>query len=752
MKLTIKTLQGTQFEIDVDAGATVAALKTAIEGEKGATFAVKELIFVGKILDDGGSLADAKVVDGSFLVCTSTLPEPKEAPLPEGWESRRSRSTDEAFYHHSASGATQWERPAHPVAPPSTRRRRRRSESPDAEEVVRNPSKRGRHGAGGLSVAGGTAGAGAAAEATSAAPAAAAAAAAAAVESSRSVVCYLGPTNSGKTYESLQFLASRGSGAYAGPLRLLALEVCNKLRRELGHDKVGCVTGEEEDNAAADVLCCTAECAPDGGDTLVLDEVHWLVNEDRGHAWTRLLVLADRWRHVRICGPIEAEPLLRKVFAERAAGVTFEVRRTARLSRLVFGGEWSAPLAQLVTPGCGRTVAIVAFTKAAVLGVAYIVKRQHGLRVAALYGAQPPETRVEILRQVSAGEVDVVVTTDVIGHGINLPLDAVLFVSTSKWDGRRLRPLAVWELAQIAGRAGRGADRPGAVYALRLAELPDERPSLPLIERGAAVANGDRDAPTDLVVQRGRLRPSLKELRLLGAGAGPPRAYIVPGHEDDDDDDDEDDDDYADSRFRDHGDCGDYGDYSDEEGRQDCRRPRPPPHDFTQGLAAALREWGNTSTAARNWSASMRTWCTPIDTDKMFDRILALPPVHDAEMLDTAWSLALLPVNKIESIAYAVLHEQHVSVPADRARAAEGEELENALQTLGDIMAAARHFPQILPPQHRPLRRIEDLYLEGSARLASALQSRIDAGGLCPRCNRERQNLRHRLCQGCFGR
>ena len=152
-------------------------------------------------------------------------------------------------------------------------------------------------------------------------------------------MCYLGPTNSGKTYESLQFLASRGSGAYAGPLRLLALEVCNKLRRELGHDKVGCVTGEEEDNAAADVLCCTAECAPDGGDTLVLDEVHWLVNEDRGHAWTRLLVLADRWRHVRICGPIEAEPLLRKVFAERAAGVTFEVRRTARLSRLVFGGE-----------------------------------------------------------------------------------------------------------------------------------------------------------------------------------------------------------------------------------------------------------------------------------------------------------------------------------------------------------------------------------------------------------------------------
>ena len=285
-------------------------------------------------------------------------------------------------------------------------------------------------------------------------------------------------------------------------------------------------------------------------------------------------MLAKRWRHVRICGPVEAEPLLRKVFADRGADVTFEVQHTARLSRLEFRGSWASPLGQLA-PGNGRTVAIIAFTKAAVLGVAYIVKRKHNLRVAALYGAQPPETRVEILRQVAAGEVqwlrhhfgpflarfsspnsmdrapcdvlyvwcqrlsgaerclkfdvgsdsglqvDVVVTTDVIGHGVNLPLDAVLFVSTSKWDGRQLRPLKAWEIGQIAGRAGRGATRPGAVYALSLDELPDECPSLDLIRRGVEVANGGPGAASDLVVTHGRLRPSLKELRRLGAGAAP---------------------------------------------------------------------------------------------------------------------------------------------------------------------------------------------------------------------------------------
>ena len=51
----------------------------------------------------------------------------------------------------------------------------------------------------------------------------------------------------------------------------------------------------------------------------------------------------------------------------------------------------------------------------------------------------------------------VLVTTDVIGHGINLPLADVVFAETTKFDGRCKRPLALWEAAQVAGRAGRGS-------------------------------------------------------------------------------------------------------------------------------------------------------------------------------------------------------------------------------------------------------------------------------------------------------
>ncbi len=47
------------------------------------------------------------------------------------------------------------------------------------------------------------------------------------------------------------------------------------------------------------------------------------------------------------------------------------------------------------------------------------------------------------------------VATDVLGHGVNLPCETLLFAETTKFDGEARRPLLPWELAQIAGRAGR---------------------------------------------------------------------------------------------------------------------------------------------------------------------------------------------------------------------------------------------------------------------------------------------------------
>ncbi|MGH3076979.1 MAG: helicase-related protein, partial [Gaiellaceae bacterium] len=124
------------------------------------------------------------------------------------------------------------------------------------------------------------------------------------------VVAHLGPTNSGKTHAALEELAAHGSGVYAGPLRMLAQEAHRRLGERVGTERVGLVTGEERVNERAPIVCCTVEMAPQSGELLVLDEVQWADDEERGSAWT-LLLLAGEYRHIRLLGALDALPLVR---------------------------------------------------------------------------------------------------------------------------------------------------------------------------------------------------------------------------------------------------------------------------------------------------------------------------------------------------------------------------------------------------------------------------------------------------------
>jgi len=256
-----------------------------------------------------------------------------------------------------------------------------------------------------------------------------------------SVVANLGPTNSGKTYEALQFLAQEGRGVYAGPLRMLAQEAHRRLSAELGADKVGLVTGEERINDTAPILCCTVEMAPGRGDVLVLDEVQWADDEERGAAWTRLL-LEGEYRHIRLLGALDALPLVRHAFPEA------EVRVFERMLPL----EWIGPVQlRSLSPG----TVLVAFSRKAVLALAGEVNRLHPDRVAVLYGAMPLGSRREEIDRFLERRADICVATDVLGHGVNLPCETLLFAETTKFDGESRRDLLPWEIAQIAGRAGR---------------------------------------------------------------------------------------------------------------------------------------------------------------------------------------------------------------------------------------------------------------------------------------------------------
>ena len=255
------------------------------------------------------------------------------------------------------------------------------------------------------------------------------------------VVAHLGPTNSGKTYAALRELADKRAGVYAGPLRMLAQEAHRRLGEWIGAENVGLVTGEERINEHAPVICSTVEMAPHAGELLVLDEVQWADDPERGSAWTRLL-LAGEYREILLLGAVDALPLVERAFPEH------ELKLFERKLPLEFVGERTL---RSLTPG----TVVVAFSRRAVLALAGEVNRLHPGRVAVLYGAMPLASRREEIDRFLSGAADVCVATDVLGHGVNLPCETLLFAETNKFDGEERRDLLPWELAQIAGRAGR---------------------------------------------------------------------------------------------------------------------------------------------------------------------------------------------------------------------------------------------------------------------------------------------------------
>ena len=147
------------------------------------------------------------------------------------------------------------------------------------------------------------------------------------------VVFHLGPTNSGKTHDSLVALAANGSGVYAAPLRQLAHEAYARLSAQLPAGTVGLSTGEEEIDPDAPIVCCTVEKAPMRGDLLVLDESHWVADPDRGHHWARLVLTGD-YREMHLISAAEAYLLLKPLVADAKKITVVNHKRLSRLDVL----------------------------------------------------------------------------------------------------------------------------------------------------------------------------------------------------------------------------------------------------------------------------------------------------------------------------------------------------------------------------------------------------------------------------------
>ena len=263
----------------------------------------------------------------------------------------------------------------------------------------------------------------------------------------RHFIMHIGPTNSGKTFRSLERLKLAANGVYLGPLRLLALEVFEQMQKY--HVPCTMRTGQEcieEDGSR--VMASTIEMADfdENYDIAVIDEAQLVADPDRGHSWTKA-ILGLRAPEIHICMSPAAEAVICHLID--LCEDTYEVERYERKTKLLCENK-----AFVFPDDVRQGDALIAFSKKSVLDVAGRLE-EVGVNASVIYGSLPPEIRRRQMHLFHKKKTKVVVATDAIGMGLNLPVKRIVFLQAEKFDGVTRRLLTTAEVKQIAGRAGR---------------------------------------------------------------------------------------------------------------------------------------------------------------------------------------------------------------------------------------------------------------------------------------------------------
>jgi len=262
----------------------------------------------------------------------------------------------------------------------------------------------------------------------------------------RKFYIHLGDTNTGKTYNAIERLKSAKKGVYLSPLRILALENFEKLNNE----GIVCelLTGEEEIlKEGSTHTSCTIEKVnlKEHYDIAVIDEIQMISDPFRGMAWSKA-VLGLNCDEIHICGAMNSKYILEKILND--CDDDYEIKEYKRSIPLEV--EYKNFRYEDIQDGD----AIVVFSKKRVLEIAKEYSEK-GIKTSVIYGDLPPEVRKMQYEQFVNKETKVLVTTDAIGMGVNLPIRRIIFMSIRKFDGEEVRELTSQEIKQVAGRAGR---------------------------------------------------------------------------------------------------------------------------------------------------------------------------------------------------------------------------------------------------------------------------------------------------------
>ncbi|KAH6824615.1 ATP-dependent RNA helicase [Perilla frutescens var. hirtella] len=267
----------------------------------------------------------------------------------------------------------------------------------------------------------------------------------------RKFIYHCGPTNSGKTYNALQRFMEAKKGVYCSPLRLLAMEVFDRVNASGVYCSL--LTGQEKKEFPfSNHVACTVEMVSTDElyEVAVIDEIQMMADPCRGYAWTRAL-LGLKADEIHLCGDPSVLNVVRKICSE--TGDELVEQNYERFKPLVV--EAKTMLGDLKSVRSGDC--IVAFSRREIFEVKLAIEKYTNHRCCVIYGALPPETRRQqaSLFNDQDSQYDVLVASDAVGMGLNLNIRRVVFYNLSKYNGDKMVPVPASQVKQIAGRAGR---------------------------------------------------------------------------------------------------------------------------------------------------------------------------------------------------------------------------------------------------------------------------------------------------------
>ena len=228
---------------------------------------------------------------------------------------------------------------------------------------------------------------------------------------------HVGPTNSGKTYHALKRLEESRNGVYAGPLRLLAQEIFERMNAK----GIPCNLLMGDDVRTVDELATVQSSTMEmvnlnrEMEVCVIDEIQMIGDEERGWAWTQAL-LGVKAKEVHLCGEERTVKLIERLAA--SVGDKLTIHRYTRLGPLDVEKEsLGGDLTRIEKGDC-----VVTFSRRNIFAMKKEIEEKTGKRCAVIYGSLPPETRSTQARLFNdeTNEYDVLVASDAVGMGLNL--------------------------------------------------------------------------------------------------------------------------------------------------------------------------------------------------------------------------------------------------------------------------------------------------------------------------------------------